>query len=100
MADTDKATTFKIISPTGYFLNIKIITIIIATIRIKILISLTNFSTLIVNGDFSSLIVVTLLAMAPISVPKEVATTIALHLPVLTLVPANTIFTLSDNGVA
>ena len=50
----------------------KIIESITDNIPIKILICLENFSTLIVSGDFSSSVVLILLAIFPISVLLQV----------------------------
>ena len=67
-----------------------------ASIPIKMLICLENFSTLIVNGDFSSSVLFKVSAICPISVFKPVPITIASALPVMTLVPANNMFILDD----
>ena len=68
IAETERAITDKKISVPGSPLANKMIAIIIAIMIIKTLICLENSFILIVNGDASSFLETTLLAILPISV--------------------------------
>ena len=100
IADTARAITLKNISFKGKSLLFKTNATIIATTKIIQLICLENLSVLIVSGDFSSFVSDTLLAILPISVLVAVDVTTANALPVVTVVPAYTIFILSAKAVS
>ena len=68
---------------------------IIAITIINKLICLENLSILIVSGDFSSFALATLSAIFPTSVCIPVLVTMAIALPVVIVVPANSIFFIS-----
>ena len=99
IADTDNAITDNNISSAGRLFPAKIMAITIPANTIITVISFENFSTRIVNGDFSSFVLLIVVAITPISVFLPISTTIALARPVVTEVPANNIFDCDVIGI-